>query len=645
MAGELGGGLRDRLGIWRSQLWQVYEAQYEPFSAGDLQRYLRQLMAFSHLAGLETIASGIDDLSMRLTEPQLPEREEVENEVFRLLGLLDETAEGVADPPRLGACVIHIAPGQGFLDSSLDLSLVFADLAKLGQLEVMPDIDTCPVWEQFDPARCTMRWDLVLLGTAGADRVRDSLDFLASEPDMKITLEEDASPTVVQQLRRRALVAPIADNPSPTPENPAGYRRRASDREAPDAPAATQAQAPGGGASIRMSIERLDKIINSVGELVTAQVRLNAAAGRLDDPSLATCAEEIERLTLILRDSSMGLRMQPVGALFSRFGRLVRDLSQSLGKEVDFTVEGEETEIDRTVVEKLYDPLVHLIRNSLDHGLESPDERAKAGKPPRGSVRLRAYQQGSEVVIEVADDGAGINADRVLAKAIEKGLVRADVQLGFHEILDLIFLPGFSTAAAVSDVSGRGVGMDVVKSNVEALRGQIDIQSEPGKSSVMRLRFPLTMAIIDGLCVELAGEKYILPLDPVEECLDLSRYGDEGKLAAELDAGRQGLYYNLRGDGVSIFNLASVLAPGHPAGNRVIILRTFRGDRVALVVDTIVGRQQVVIKPLGPLHALRKELSGATIMGDGSIALVLDLPSIIRRLMSENYAGRNIALT
>jgi two-component system chemotaxis sensor kinase CheA len=645
MAGELTAGLLGRLGAWRAQLWQIYEAQYEPFSTGGLQRYLRSVLALAHFAGLPAVVDKIDQLSRQIALPLPPEQDAVEAAVRDILAAIEDQAADIADPPPVSAYVLHIQPGPEFLHSSLDLSLVFRELAQLGHLNIMPDIDNCPIWEQFDPARCAMRYDLILVSSLGLDRVRDTLDFLASEPGMQVEIEDNASPERLQQVRLRAQVAPIADNPAPSPGNPAGYQRRASDRGNQAADQAAQTGAAAGGASIRMSIERLDKIINSVGELVTAQVRLNTVAGRLVDGGLASCAEEIERLTLTLRDASMGLRMQPVGALFSRFNRLVRDLSQTLGKEVDFSTEGEDTEIDRTVVEKLYDPLVHIIRNSLDHGLENPDVRLQAGKPARGSIKLKAFQQGSEVIIQVADDGAGINTEKVLAKAVEKGLVRPDAQLEFHQILDLLFLPGFSTAAKVSDVSGRGVGMDVVKSNVEALRGQVDIQSEWGKGSVISLHFPLTMAIIDGLCLEVGGEKYVIPLDPVEECLDLTRYEDGGKLLAELQAGKQGLVYNLRDSGVSLFNLASVLCPGAGAGTRVIVLRTFRGDRVALVVDAIIGRQQVVIKPLGPLHILRKELSGATVMGDGTIALVLDLPNIIRRLTAENNNGRNIALT
>jgi two-component system chemotaxis sensor kinase CheA len=472
--------------------------------------------------------------------------------------------------------------------------------------------------------------------------VKDSLDFLASEPGMEFRIEGSIGADRVRQIRSRGAVAPIPDKPVPTPDNPAGYRRRASDQGS-----RTGARTPGprSETSIRMSTERLDKIIDAVGELVTAQGRLMDVSTRTALPDLTAAAEEIERLTLLLRDASMGLRMQPVGTLFSRFNRLVHDLCQSLGKEVDFVTEGEETEIDRTVVEKLYDPLVHIVRNSLDHGIEAPAVRAAAGKPPQGTLRLRAYQQGSEVIVEVTDDGAGIDPARVLAKALEKGLVKPEANLDERQIVDLIFLPGFSTAEKVSDVSGRGVGMDVVKSNVEALRGQVEFHSVQGQGSTMALRFPLTMAIIDGLCVAIGGEKYILPLDPIEECLDLDRYEDGGRVAAELREGRQGILYNLRGQALPLFNLSTAVGPRPTVGNRIIVLRTARGERVALVVDEIVRRQQVVIKPLGPLHAFRRELSGATILGDGSIALVLDLGHIVRRMAEAAEGGKRIRLS
>ncbi|HTH13978.1 MAG TPA: chemotaxis protein CheA [Spirochaetia bacterium] len=643
MSGNRATALHQRVAQWRADLWQVYEGQFEPVTPAAVIRYLRGIRAWTHWTGLGEIDRELDKLVGEIAGVRPPPQSEVETRVHTLLQTIEADSETVTDPPGLRAYAIHVGADPEFFASSLDITLVWEDLAKLGSLEVLPDITACPPWEQFDPGRCFLRWDLILVTSVDLDRVRDSLDFVASEPGIEFKVDENLPVDRVRQLRSRGAVAPIPDKPIPTPDNPAGYRRRASDLDAPRTTA--RAAGPRTETSIRMSIERLDKIIDAVGELVTAQGRLMDVAARAPSPDLSSAAEEIERLTLLLRDASMGLRMQPVGSLFARFNRLVHDLCQSLGKEVDFITEGEETEIDRTVVEKLYDPLVHIVRNSLDHGIEAPGVRAAAGKPRQGTLKLHAYQQGPEVIVEVLDDGAGIDPAKVLAKAIEKGLVKPEAVLEDHQIADLIFLPGFSTATKVSDVSGRGVGMDVVKSNVEALRGQVEFRSVRGKGSTMTLRFPLTMAIIDGLCVVLGGEKYILPLDPVEECLDLERYEDGGRVASDLQQGRQGILYNLRGQAIPLFNLATVVGPRPTVGTKIIVLRTSRGEKVALVVDEIVRRQQVVINPLGPLHAFRKELSGATILGDGSIALVLDLGHIVRRMAEASEGGKPIRLS
>lgn len=642
MAGELCDGLKARIPRWKAQLWQVFEGQYEPFSVAALLRYLRELAAYLHAAGLEQLSRDVVSCAGRLANRTEQTPEAMDRSVRALLADLELQADLVDDPGPELPWIIHVQPGTGFFASGLDLSLVFQSLAGLGQLEVYPDTTLCPPWDQFDPLQSHLRWDLVLVTSQGRERIQDCLDFLASEPDMLVRLEENPDLERLQALRLANTVAPIPANPVPGPGNPAGYQRRASDRPAagPEAGPGGKAQAP----SIRMSIDRLDRIIDHVGELVTADGKLKNIASRVADPALTAAAEEIERLTIMLRDASMGLRMQPVGSLFSRFSRLVRDLCQSLGKDANLVLEGEETELDRNILERLHDPLVHLIRNSLDHGLEPAQERLAAGKPAQGTICLRAFQQGSEVYIQVQDDGGGIDPDKVLAKAVERQLVRPDAVLEHSQILDLVFLPGFSTAAVVSDVSGRGVGMDVVKSNVESLRGQVAIDSLKGEGCSITLRFPLTMAIIDGLIVEVGGDRFILPLDPVEECLDLEKYGDGGKLLAEFRRGTQGLYYNLRGEGVPLFSLATLLAPGCPAGTKMIVVDDYQGDRVALAVDRIAGRQQVVIKPLGPLHRNRRELSGASILGDGSIALVLDLPNVMRRLQESALAGKNVAL-
>lgn len=636
---DLRNGINQRLGAWRGQLWQIMEAQSGPVSPNALPSLLRSMTAYMYQAGMNGVANEISVLAAHLTGEDKIDRATIEEWADRIFLNIEV---GIGEEFQVSdglCCLIHIIPGSDFFTTSLDLSLVFHELEKLGELEIIPDLDKLPPLADLDPSLCHMGWHLILSTRREFEEVRDTLSFLESEPGMNFAIERDPGDTDIAKFRNSLDYLELQPTPAgkpdqaidPSPANtpPVILGTRATDTEANNPQVERHGQET---TTIRLSPQRLDRIIDAVGELVTAQVRLSRLAENQSDPQLIAVVEEIERLTIDLRDGSMGLRMVSVKSLFQRFTRLVRDLSQSLGKEVDFMTEGEETELDRTVIERLYDPLVHLIRNSLDHGLEPPAIRKHNGKSQRGCLILRASQQGSEVLIEVIDDGAGINLEKVRSKAIERALIREDSKLDERETLELIFHPGFSTSETVSGVSGRGVGMDVVKSNVEALRGHVEIDNTPGQGCIMILRFPLTMAIIDGLCVSVAGEQFILPIEPVEECLDLDRYDDGGHLAADFAAGRDLLKYNLRGRALPLCSLSSVLKPGSAPGHKIIVLRAPNGERLALTVDAIIGRQQVVVKPIGPLHATRRELSGATIMGDGSMALILDVPTVIRKL-------------
>ncbi len=393
--------------------------------------------------------------------------------------------------------------------------------------------------------------------------------------------------------------------------------------------------------SIRVSSSKLDKLVNLIGELVTVQERLSQAtltlretnperlAEVLQECNLNAIAEEVSRLTNGLRDNALSIRMLPIEATFSKFKRLVHDLAVDLGKEIELTTAGGETEIDKTVIDKLDEPLMHLIRNSADHGIEPPEVRQTAGKPRKGTIHLSAEHVGGHVVIHVQDDGGGLRKEAILAKAIERKLVPPGAELTDKEIYGLIFLPGFSTAAQVTNVSGRGVGMDVVKKTIEDLRGTLEVSSVPGQGTQVDITLPLTLAIIDGLLVTIAEQPFILPLSVVEECIQLRR--------ADHTVFTDKNLVEVRGQMVPFVPLRqrfSVVGE-HPAIEQVVICHT-QDMRIGLLVDAVIGEHKTVIKPLGKMYRRVPEFSGATILGDGSIALIID----ISRLTRQEQAGR-----
>lgn len=376
------------------------------------------------------------------------------------------------------------------------------------------------------------------------------------------------------------------------------------------------------GESVRVPAERLDALMDRVGELVIAQSRLSQLAHQDGGVAMRSISEEIERLAGELRDTMMILRLVPVGQLFGRFRRLIHDLARDTGKAIELVTEGEATEVDKTVVERLFDPLVHLIRNSCDHGLETAEERLAAGKPAGGTVRLSAHQAGGEVVITIRDDGRGIDRQRVRAKAETNGLIEPGQALSDSELLQMIFHPGFSTAATVTNLSGRGVGMDVVKRTIEGLRGTIDVASVDGEGSTITLRIPLTLAIIEGLLVRVGEGHYVLPLSAVEECIELSPEHDLQSRGRSLIPLRDRL--------VPFLRLRDMFATGTDADPyQKIVVVAVGNERVGLVVDQIVGNHQTVIKSMSPLHRGIAAFAGATILGDGSVALILDIGQLV----------------
>jgi len=382
--------------------------------------------------------------------------------------------------------------------------------------------------------------------------------------------------------------------------------------------------------SIRVAADKLDYLVDLVGELVIVQAQITQVVSEKNDPAMTLLAEELERLSDELRDSTLGIRMLPIGTSFSKFRRLVRDLSADLGKQISLSTSGAETELDKTVIERLGDPLVHLLRNSIDHGIETPAEREAKGKPPQGNIMLAAEHSGGEVLIRITDDGRGMSSETIREKGIERGLISKDAELTEKELLKLIFEPGFSTAKAVTNVSGRGVGMDVVKRAIDSLRGIIDIDSKPDAGTAITIRLPLTLAIIDGLQVRVEDEYYVIPLSLVEECVELSRAEVE-----DSDSNQRILH--LRGEIVPYIHIRDWFdIKGDNPPIEQIVITGVEGSRVGIVVDTVIGEHQTVIKSLGRVYKDVEGISGATIKGDGSIALILDVPSLVRRVIAES---------
>lgn len=504
--------------------------------------------------------------------------------------------------------------------------LLLEELAQIGPTQIIALTDRVPNLDVLEPENAYIGWQVDLVAKNPAAAIDDVFLFLRDTMDLVLEPLADVEPVVsvgaaaMEPVESAAAAAP---EPVAVPAAKAAKRAKPTDKPAEDKPAAT---------SLRVPAERLDELMDRVGELVIAQARLTQIAASSADINLKTVAEELERLSSGLRDTTMGIRMVPIGTLFSRFRRLIHDLSGELGKPIEFITTGEETELDKTMIERLADPLVHLIRNAVDHGLESAEKRLAAGKSATGTVRLSAVYSGAEVAISVSDDGAGLDAARIRAKAEENGIITPETKLTEQELHHLIFAPGFSTAKEVTSLSGRGVGMDVVKRTIDGLRGTIDLTTKPGEGSTLTLRLPLTLAIIDGMLVRVGNGRYTIPLAAVEECVELP----DG-----IEAHAKGRnFLDIRGALVPYLRLREVfgLKGEADAHQKVVIVSSGEG-RVGLVVDQIIGNNQTVIKQLSKLHSGVKSFSGATILGDGTVALILDTAHLVAS--GQSYVEHN----
>ena len=532
---------------------------------------------------------------------------------------------------------IAFCPYLDLLKTGNDPVRMFRELAELGELTALANTQDIPGIFELDPEECNISWDLKVTGDIPAGEIKEIFNWVEGDCELDIqalvttpVIKKAAPPTKKAEPEPPAPAAVAAPAPIPAedPVKPEDIKAKEPVKLAQAEPEIKNVVAAS--SSIRVDTAKIDALINMVGEVVITQSMLglvgeNFAMDKVDQ--LKKGLAQLERHTRDLQQSVMNIRMLPISFVFSRFPRLVHDISSKLGKKIELKLVGENTEIDKSVVELINDPLVHLIRNSLDHGIEMPASRLAAGKPETGTIELKAYHRGGHIVIEIIDDGHGLDRKKLIAKAIEKGLIDENATLTDKQAFELIFMPGFSTAEKLTDISGRGVGMDVVRRNIEALGGNIEITSEVGKGTTIAIHLPLTLAILDGQSVAVGDETYIVPLVSIIESINITE-----KMLNKV-AGK-GETFRLRNQYIpiirmhKIFNVQSRNASKMAEG--VIVVVEGQGVLCGLFVDDLLGQQQVVIKSLEANYRRVEGVSGATILGDGSVALILDVPGLVR---------------
>ena len=552
---------------------------------------------------------------------------------------------------------VSIRPKSDLYRKANETALLLRELSRLGPIKATLDDSHLPELDELDPEAAYVTWSVRVETEEDEAAIREVFEFVDGDCDLEITRGEgsvDAAMASLLSIAEPAAVepptpapieipapapvaeaAPVAPAPAPVVE----AAKPAAPAAAP--PKATPVEVPGPGQSvIRVDPERIDRLIDLVGELVITQAMLAQRVGEYGiapSSNLAMGLDELEQLTREIQDSVMAIRAQPVKSVFQRMPRLVREVANMTGKQARLVMDGENTEVDKTVIERLAEPITHMLRNAIDHGLESPEERKAAGKNPEGMVRLAALHRSGRIVIEVSDDGKGINRERVFSIAVKKGLIAPDLQLTDEEIDNLIFLPGFSTADKISDVSGRGVGMDVVKRSVQALGGRISIASRPGHGSTFTLSLPLTLAVLDGMVVDVAGETLVVPLAAIVESLrpkpeEVRPLGPVGSVLAVRDS-----FVPLIDVGLTL-GYRDESPP--PTDGVVLLVEGEDGSRAALVADAIHGQRQVVIKSLEQNYQQVEGVAAATILGDGRVALILDVDATINLRRREGGAPR-----
>jgi len=584
------------------------------------------------LSCVDCISRMLDAATGDGAEPSDEEKAELVSRLDGYLGQAVETVAKVADQvtevevsepaqptSAKGRCKcfdVHMQLSDDVMESGTDPLMLIEELKDHGQVEVKAvQTDKIPSLEEMDPYQLYMSWDLTVTGEMSKEDLEGVFIFVDDDGAIKIA---EASPEISDEST--AAPVPIAAD--------------VVEKAKPAKTAVPRLATTKAAASIRVDTERLDRLVNLVGELVIGQARI-AQECINGDPSPETVAavESLDRVTRELQNEAMGMRMVPIGPTFAQFQRVVRDLALAQGKNVSLDIQGKETELDKSIIEKIGDPLKHMVRNSVDHGMESAEARIAAGKPEVGTVRLAAYHQEGNIVIEIADDGNGLNAQAIADKAIREGVIPEDHSLTEQQIHALIFHPGLSTAAVVTDVSGRGVGMDVVKRNIEELRGRVSIESTPGKGTTFKIVLPLTLAIIDGMALQVGNQVFLTPLLSIVESFR--------PLPEQLqDVSGRAEWVSLRGETVPLIRLGEVLGVGQSeeinVSESLVVVVEVSGGRYGLVVTDILGQQQVVIKPIEQHYKQVAGIAGASILVDGRVAMILDVSALVRIAFAEH---------
>lgn len=541
----------------------------------------------------------------------------------------------IAKSASVSTYYILFKPAVDILTKGNNPLYLLSDLQDLSpDNKVFWHFENVHILEELKPQDCHIFWEIVLSCKESEHEIKDVFIFV--EDECELVIQKLADEDLFQQKAFSEYIKNLSDTPAELQisgltdfiENRKSNIHLIADKL--NKAAGKQEDKQGSvkdanGASIRVSSDKLDDLLNLVSELVTTQARLSLYASNNLQNELQTIAENVEKISRRLRDNTFSICLIPIESLLTRFQRLIRDLSKQLNKEIAFISEGTETEIDKTIIDNLTDPLMHIFRNCIDHGIEDSDIRIQKGKPKKGTIALRAYYSGTNVHIEIKDDGGGINPVKIREKAISKGLIAVDAQLTEKQIFDLMFLPGFSTASQVTEVSGRGVGMDVVKRQILALRGAVEVESKVDEGTAITIILPLTLSIIDGLLVQIHNTKYVIPLSVVHKCYEVKNEDITNKFDNVLEFDNELLpFCNLREE-------FEVIAKA-PEIQQVIIVRN-NDKKIGITVDYVLGEYQAVLKPLGKLYNSVDIMSGATILGDGTIALVMDTNQIIKKII------------
>jgi len=583
---------------------------------------------------LEVTLQSLDHVKAIINDPELLVKENLERHALILnkvkalsvpSGNVEETKQ-VETPVAKATYYIYCKPAKTILKNGTNPLFLIDDLVQLGQAIVLPRFTDVPDIDKMVPKFSYAAYEVILSTTVSVDEIREV--FLFAEQSCELVIEKIsnddllANPTFCASVQHADSISNAAF----------GLDIIRTIAQSSLASGSTPAQAATNrveqGSSIRVASEKLDELMNLVSELVTSQARLSLIASQHGIAELVNVSENMDKITRRLRDTTFNICLVPIDTLVTRFQRLVRDLAKELKKEIEFVAEGTETELDRSIIEKITDPILHILRNCIDHGIELPEERIAAGKSRQGTIVLKAFHSGTSVYVQIKDNGRGMDPDKIRRKAISKGLLAENNTLSDEEVIQFVFAPGFSTAEKISDVSGRGVGMDIVRKNIESIHGDVTLETKHGEGTTITIKIPLTLSIMDGMLVRIASSEYILPLTSVDKCYEM----ETKRLKEELS--QQVL---LDGDLVPVFNLREAFHEGVSSSPITQVVKLHYNDfPVGITVDAVVGEYQAVMKPLGDMYQRQDEFSGATILGDGSVALVVDTDKMVRQLIKKS---------